>query len=86
MHPAGLPKSTIVSRDCSNKETMKYLEDFEEVCTHRLSSISASECQGNSSIFNAANYFENFSFVENPTLINSTQVGIFTKKKKYRYI
>ncbi|XP_065204868.1 tectonic-3 [Planococcus citri] len=67
-----LPKSTIMSRDCSHKGIMKYLEDFEETCTHRVTNVSASDCSNNLSIFNAANYFQNFSFVSNPVLMNTT--------------
>lgn len=70
-----LPKSTILSRDCSNKGAMKYLENFEESCTHRVTNVSATKCTGNSSIFNVANYVNAFSFVSNPAAMNSTSVS-----------
>ena len=67
-----LPRSTSTSRDCNQRKPVGFLNNFETICTHRLSANLAAECEGKGSIFNPDTYFRNISIVMNPALINDT--------------
>ncbi|KAF6214297.1 hypothetical protein GE061_009037 [Apolygus lucorum] len=57
---------------CKSSRTVRYLEDFESECLHRM--VSKEECEDPKSILNGKLFCENIIVITSPTLINQTKM------------